>query len=104
MTTLLGILAILVGVLGGLSAIIFRQLIHLVFVLFYELPSSFGIPFSFLLPVVTKDKFLKGWITRSDAIKYYLKQRHLEQQDKFERELFDNPFVLELLKRSDAKD
>ena len=50
------------------------------------------------LPIVDKNKYLKGWVTRSDVIKIYLKHRHLEEQDKFERELFENPFVLELKK------
>ena len=50
------------------------------------------------LPVVDKDKYLIGWITRSDVMKIYLKHRHLEEQYKFERELFENPFVLELKK------
>lgn len=50
------------------------------------------------LPIVNYDKILKGWVTRSDVIKIYLKHRHLEEQDKFERELFENPFVLELKK------
>ncbi len=47
------------------------------------------------LPLIDKNHYLKGWVTRSDVIKIYLKNRHLEEQDKFERELFDNPFVME---------
>ena len=47
------------------------------------------------LPVVDQNHILKGWVTRSDVIKIYLRHRHLEEQDKFEKELFDNPFVME---------
>lgn len=47
------------------------------------------------VPVVDMKHTLRGWVTRSDVIKIYLKHRHLEEQDKFERELFENPFVME---------
>ncbi len=51
-TTRLSVLAVIVGILGGLSTIVFRFLTILVFTLFYYVPYQFGIPFELLLLII----------------------------------------------------
>ena len=51
-TTRLSVLAVLVGILGGMSAIIFRILIREVFLLLYYLPYTLGVPFEVLLLII----------------------------------------------------
>ena len=51
-TTRLSALAVLVGVMGGLSAVVFYYLIRFVFFIFYYVPYLFNIPFELLLIVI----------------------------------------------------
>ena len=56
------------------------------------------------IPIINGDKQLRGWITRSDIFRIYLKNRHLDVQEKLEKELFENPFVLQMLNNPKTKE
>ena len=51
------------------------------------------------IPIVDSSYHLRGWVTRSDVFRYYINKKHLAEQDKFERELFENPFILEMMQK-----